>query len=1160
MSYTQLTNRAIEAILNKDITAFETLVNEAGKPIVAEQGAPAENPAAKSAERVGATLEVIPPMSPAHTEQVPELQAQEAEIQRVKALAIAKQTFLQQSMLGMSPLTLAVLNGSIDITVEIFTILGFEQAYENLSLIVRNSPNTANAQNIVTQCLNTMDEKSQQDLFTTLIILPTAETDEAAILILEQLLEFKTLQVNGEDGQIQALHEVTRAGCLLRVKALLQRDDIVVDCYDQEQYTPLQYACKLGYTKIVNCLLAKDAQIYPTTEQTSNNNDASESPLTHATKNHHPNVVSALLRAGAQPDKQDDDASVPLHLAAEVGDLAIFMLFTSDAAINIDMLDGYGKTPLYYAISNGQKNIVEFLIIKGAKLEMCFEDEGSYLHIAARCGQIDILKLLLQKIDDIEPDDSKDLGDILQVELVPELEHDIISSMRSFLEKINQEVLDFKSFLANYDDLPGSHTAAINKSEIQPNITVPEELNVDHFIEWLLSPSRILRPVHFATCFSKWEFQIQELAIKRQHQEQRGDSTKLVRSVESHAESIKRRLSMRIKYILERLQENVKDICKNDTSSDLQRLVALFSTFQKSLRSDIPGQLSDVNVAADANPIPLKAMQAMIESESFSQLKELFTTHQYFSQHSQKALPVFLLLSYHVQIIGGMLGNAVGSADPQARIARYLKTTNGNDINDFDVFACILDYVRQAHIMIGDLSTALSLPESSDASSPSPSDETVQRTEIFDLLSALKFWREIMLQTHVAYTQQEAFLYTVLAQSVNEKKWDTAGQGIKGKKCPTGIENIRKIIQQPHQPGQLTEKLKAIKTILDEKAKKRDDSETTQFYKRAAQAFATILPAAYWHNAQQELQQRHQPTQSRVTHETMATDAQRQRLLAAQEADQRRRIKILEEQLPELRAQAAEVERIVDEAERSPIGDIIGNQVEEAQAPHLETRAGTMQAQPAAVDAQTPPSKQGQGIHQLSEREQLLGTGRKTAERTSSGQSPQGNSGTRRASPSVSPVPGQLSHGSHPVYTASSAHGSQCSKAYQDLQSRLTVLDNGITQLQNEAEKTDLQIELRKLKQQLAKTDKQATEQQLQVLSSLVETFENSVTRINQMKSAATRQSVLKSLKTTFADIGQALDERGKKLRQLEEQAERLSNAGKSFADSAHALKKQMKG
>ncbi len=146
------------------------------------------------------------------------------------------------------------------------------------------------------------------------------------------------------------------------------------------------------------------------------------SPLMSAASSGRPDVVALLLARGASVKDVDAGNQTALHFASNAA--IAELLLTSGADVNATTRDG--ATPMHTALLHGQKDHVELLAKRGAKLDafsmaaLGRADElrtylkdnpiprppnqslRSALHLAARFGQNETLAVLLDKGADIE--------------------------------------------------------------------------------------------------------------------------------------------------------------------------------------------------------------------------------------------------------------------------------------------------------------------------------------------------------------------------------------------------------------------------------------------------------------------------------------------------------------------------------------------------------------------------------------------------------------------------------------------------------------------------------------------------------------------------------------------------------------------------------------
>lgn len=106
-------------------------------------------------------------------------------------------------------------------------------------------------------------------------------------------------------------------------------------------------------------------------------------------------VLAVLLCCFAGPACAD-----PIHEAAQAGDLAKVqeIIQKNPKAISVkENKEFSGQTPLHFAARYGQKEVVEFLIGKGADVNAKDDDGWTPLHLACYGGFIKSVTILLQK-------------------------------------------------------------------------------------------------------------------------------------------------------------------------------------------------------------------------------------------------------------------------------------------------------------------------------------------------------------------------------------------------------------------------------------------------------------------------------------------------------------------------------------------------------------------------------------------------------------------------------------------------------------------------------------------------------------------------------------------------------------------------------------------
>lgn len=148
---------------------------------------------------------------------------------------------------------------------------------------------------------------------------------------------------------------------------------------------PLHIAAQNGDSEIIKILLENNADINIKT------ND-SRTPLYFAVEESHVDAVKLLLEKNA-----DYSDSHLLNIATENKEFNFFNILLASNA-NIDVVYDYGFTLSHIAAKNGQLDILKVLLIKNnADIHKLTSYEGNALNLAVKNRHIEIVKLLLEK-------------------------------------------------------------------------------------------------------------------------------------------------------------------------------------------------------------------------------------------------------------------------------------------------------------------------------------------------------------------------------------------------------------------------------------------------------------------------------------------------------------------------------------------------------------------------------------------------------------------------------------------------------------------------------------------------------------------------------------------------------------------------------------------
>ena len=164
---------------------------------------------------------------------------------------------------------------------------------------------------------------------------------------------------------------------------------------DDNDYTALHYAAKLGYTRVVNALLDYDSI------KVNEYSTRKERPLHLAARRGHAQVVRALLaHKSIKVNVRDNREIAPLHRAVSSGNYDTVQALLGHTDIRPTRSTGSGYTALHWATQLGYERIVRALLNKQASLiNMKTDDQRTALYYAAWFGHKAVVQELLRQHD-----------------------------------------------------------------------------------------------------------------------------------------------------------------------------------------------------------------------------------------------------------------------------------------------------------------------------------------------------------------------------------------------------------------------------------------------------------------------------------------------------------------------------------------------------------------------------------------------------------------------------------------------------------------------------------------------------------------------------------------------------------------------------------------
>ena len=102
--------------------------------------------------------------------------------------------------------------------------------------------------------------------------------------------------------------------------------------------------------------------------------------------------IISLCQLGHDPNKPNKDGKTPLTIASKTTNANIVRILL-DAGGDVDGVDNFGFAHLYHAIYHNRLDIVQLLIDRGCSKH--FRDVITYTELAAKCGHVEVVKMLI---------------------------------------------------------------------------------------------------------------------------------------------------------------------------------------------------------------------------------------------------------------------------------------------------------------------------------------------------------------------------------------------------------------------------------------------------------------------------------------------------------------------------------------------------------------------------------------------------------------------------------------------------------------------------------------------------------------------------------------------------------------------------------------------
>eukprot|EP01098_Paradermamoeba_levis_P010768 TRINITY_DN4539_c0_g1_i1.p1 TRINITY_DN4539_c0_g1~~TRINITY_DN4539_c0_g1_i1.p1 ORF type:complete len:459 (-),score=162.22 TRINITY_DN4539_c0_g1_i1:94-1470(-) len=215
-------------------------------------------------------------------------------------------------------------------------------------------------------------------------------------LLLEQgARQGEKLKINQSDNKLgrNALFYAIESNSPEIVELLLEHN-IEANKTDKDGYLPLHFALSLYEDDQIA------SKLIPKTQKLDQANKEGLTPLHFAAGHANMNIIDDLVKNGANPNAKDKKGNTPIFMASSSSSAlnAINLLLKSGADINATNDDD--DTLLHWAAREGDQQLTRFLLEKGANPNLLNKHEESPLKIAFLTAKDKVVELLRDKTED----------------------------------------------------------------------------------------------------------------------------------------------------------------------------------------------------------------------------------------------------------------------------------------------------------------------------------------------------------------------------------------------------------------------------------------------------------------------------------------------------------------------------------------------------------------------------------------------------------------------------------------------------------------------------------------------------------------------------------------------------------------------------------------
>ena len=230
------------------------------------------------------------------------------------------------------------------------------------------------------------------------------------------------------DKKDSLLHMAAKVDSFHIAQYLVENQKFDIDIRGNHEKTPLHYALEYGHIQIAQFLISKGAnlnikakygdiaihfaitgRLLPMVqyliEKKNIDKDqpgqVKQTPLIYACSSGKLQIAEYLISIGANLNAKDINGCTPFHAAAFGGLLPIVKKFVEERKEDVDTVNFLGMTPLTLACTANRYSIAEYLITKGANINIMDDHGNTPFLITWREGSLGLYELLTSKCADI---------------------------------------------------------------------------------------------------------------------------------------------------------------------------------------------------------------------------------------------------------------------------------------------------------------------------------------------------------------------------------------------------------------------------------------------------------------------------------------------------------------------------------------------------------------------------------------------------------------------------------------------------------------------------------------------------------------------------------------------------------------------------------------